>query len=98
MDHTPNRGLQIVGLALFISVVSFVVYLRSDGSAIFAGVGLALLVGIPISGLACVASALVSTRVRDAVTRHPVVYAVWAMAGAVVLYFIGRSVIESLNH
>jgi hypothetical protein len=95
MNPTKKAFLQTVGLVLFVSAVILVVYLRSDGPAVFAGLGSATLVGIPMSGLICGATALASPRVRSSIARHPILYFAWAIAGAVVLCLLVSSLVAT---
>jgi hypothetical protein len=92
MTNTSQKLLGIGGLLVFASAILVVLYRRSDGAALLSALGSALLVGVPVSGLACLAAAVVSLRVRSSVRAHPVLYIGWALAGVIVVGLVVSAV------
>jgi hypothetical protein len=95
MTNTSQKLLRFGGLLVFASAILVVVYRRSDGVALLSAFGLVLLVGVPVSGLACLATAVVSPRVRSSVRAHPVLYIAWALAGVIVVCLVVSTVVAT---
>ena len=50
---------------------------------------LLLVLSLSVSAPICLAAAIFSSRVRDSIGRHPVIHAIWFVAGfAVIIYFV----------
>jgi hypothetical protein len=97
MMGIPKTFLQSAALLAVAALAWLAVYCRSDGPATIAAFGAVLLIAVPVSGLACLAAALFSTRVRESVSRHPIVYITWATAGVVVICIIVSAVVRTAN-
>ncbi len=95
MSKTSQRLLQLGALLVFASAVLFALCQRPDGAALLSAFGSVLLVGVPVSGLACLAAAIVSPRVRSSVRAHPVLYIGWAIAGGVIVCLVVSAVIAT---
>jgi len=95
MSNTSERLLRFGALLVFASAILVVLYRRSDGAALLSALGAALLVGFPVSGLACLAAAVVSSRVRSSVRAHPVLYIGWALAGVIVVCLVVSAVVSA---
>src|SRR5436305_2076164 len=97
MGKTSQRLLRSGTLVVFASAVLLVLYHRSDRTALLSAFGSVLLVGLPLSGLGCLAAAMVSPRVRSTVRAHPVLYISWAIAGVVVVCLLVSAVIRTAS-
>ena len=88
MTNISQKLLRFGGLLVFTLAILVVLYRRSDGAVLLSAFGSALLVGAPVSGLACLAAAVVSPRVRSSVRAHPVWCTGWALAGVFVVCLV----------
>jgi hypothetical protein len=95
MSKTSQRLLRFGAVLVFASALLLALYQRSDAAALLLAFGPVLVVGVPVSGLACLAAALVSPRVRSSVKAHPILYIGWAIAGCVVICLVVSAVVAT---
>src|ERR1035438_3324609 len=95
MTKTSQKLLRFGALLVFASAILLVLQRRSDGAALLSAFGSVLLVGVPVSGLACLATAVVSLRVRSSVRAHPVFYIGWAIAGVIAVCLVVSAVVAT---
>ena len=95
MTNSSQNLLRFGALLVFASAILVVLYRRSDGAALLSALGSVLLVGVPVSGLACLATAVGSSRVRSSVRAHPFLYIGWALAGVLVVCLVVSAVVAT---
>ena len=95
MTKTSQVLLRFGALLVFTSAILVVLYRRSDGAALLSALGSVLLVGVPVSGIACLAAAVVSSRVRTSLRAHPVLYIGWALTGVIVVGLVVSAVVAT---
>jgi hypothetical protein len=92
MTNRSQRVVRFGGLLIFSAAVLLILSRRADGPARLSGFGSALLVGLPVAGLGCLAAAVISPRLRDSVRANPFWYVAWGVVGLVVVCLLVSAV------